>query len=136
MKIAQIQNLRLKLKIALGSTLLSYFSLLLLVAAYNIFHPDGSIKYWLFQSIPLLIFIPGIIQRRFRTYSWMCFVILIYFIHYADKLSTDPSSIINWMAIFLTVVLFNGAMMTSRWMQYFNVSQRSNDDPEEQSASK
>lgn len=132
MKIAQIQNLRLKLKIALGSTLLSYFSLLLLIAVYNIFHPGGSIKYWLFQSIPLLIFIPGIIQRRFRTYSWMCFVILIYFIHYADKLSTDPGSIANWIAIFLTVVLFNGAMMTSRWMQYFNVSQDSSESSSDQ----
>ena len=123
MKAAQINNLRSKLKIALGSTLLSYAALLLLIAVGNIFQPDGSVKYWLLQSIPLLIFVPGILQRHFRTYSWICFVVLIYFIHYADKLSTDPGSIINWVGIFLTVTLFNGAMLTSRWMQYFTLEQ-------------
>lgn len=116
-----IQSLRLKLKVALASTLISYALLLLVIAVNNIVRADGSIKYWLLQSIPLLIFVPGIIKRHFRTYSWMCFVILIYFIHYADKLSTDPGSIINWLAITLTVVLFNGAMMTSRWMQYWSI---------------
>lgn len=116
-----IQSLRLKLKVALASTLISYALLLLVIAVNNIVRADGSIKYWLLQSIPLLIFVPGIIKRHFRTYSWMCFVILIYFIHYADKLSTDPGSIINWLAIALTVVLFNGAMMTSRWMQYWSI---------------
>ncbi len=123
MKTAQINNLRIKLKIALGTSLLSYAALMLLIAVGNIFTPDGSIKYWLLQSIPLLIFVPGILQRRFRTYSWICFVVLIYFIHYADKLSTDPGSIINWAGIVLTVILFNGAMFTSRWMQYFTLEQ-------------
>jgi len=122
----QRARLQLKLKIARLASLFSYIALLLVIAINQGVQANGSIKYWILQSVPLLIFVPGIffpkyVQRPFRTYSWMCFVILIYFIHYADKLSTDPGSIVNWIAIFLTVLLFNSAMMTSRWMQYFSL---------------
>jgi len=126
-------RLQLKLKIALITSLFSYITLLLVIAINQWVQPDGTIKYWILQSVPLLIFIPGIffpkyVQRPFRTYSWMCFVILIYFIHYADKLSTDPGSIINWIAISLTLLLFNSAMMTSRWMQHFSLIDSQRDD--------
>lgn len=70
------------------------------------------------KLIPLLIFIPGLIKQTFRTYSWICFVCLIYFVAifpvaYTRSLWSD------WLITFLVTTLFISSMMTSRWLQYW-----------------
>lgn len=102
----------------------SYGGLLLLFALNNLFTPDGSFKLWLVQSIPLLIFIPGLKQQRFRTYSWICFVILLYF---TWSVVNAMSPFVRWqdiLVVALSVIIFISAMMISRWMQYWQYYQR------------
>lgn len=70
------------------------------------------------KLIPLLIFIPGLIKQTFRTYSWICFVCLIYFVAifpvaYTRSLWSD------WLITVLVTILFISSMMTSRWLQYW-----------------
>jgi uncharacterized membrane protein len=70
------------------------------------------------KLIPLLIFIPGLIKQTFRTYSWICFVCLIYFVAifpvaYTRNLWSD------WLITVLVITLFVSSMMTSRWLQYW-----------------
>ena len=70
------------------------------------------------KLIPLLIFIPGLIKQTFRTYSWICFVCLIYFVvifpvAYTRSLWSD------WLITLLVTILFISSMMTSRWLQYW-----------------
>ena len=36
---------------------------------------------WLIQTAPLLIFLPGLHRSRMRSYAWLSFVVLMYFIH-------------------------------------------------------
>lgn len=36
---------------------------------------------WFIQVAPLLIFATGLHRNTFRTYGWMCFVVLLYFTH-------------------------------------------------------
>ena len=36
---------------------------------------------WLIQTAPLLIFMPGLHRSRVRSYAWLSFVVLMYFIH-------------------------------------------------------
>jgi uncharacterized membrane protein len=70
------------------------------------------------KLIPLLIFVPGLIKQTFRTYSWICFVCLVYFVAifpvaYTRSLWSD------WLITALVTILFISSMMTSRWLQYW-----------------
>ena len=58
----------------------SYALLLLLITWLNFQSPENGIGLWLFKIIPLIIFIPGFIKRYYRSYSWICFAVLPYFI--------------------------------------------------------
>lgn len=121
------------LRIARGICLACYVVMLVLFTAQNIFSADGGIKLWLVQTLPLLIFIPGLIQQRFRTYSWICFVILLYF---TWSVVNVMSPFIRWLdviVVVLSVTIFITAMMTSRWLQYwqyFNHQNKTQPRPE------
>jgi uncharacterized membrane protein len=63
-------------------------------------------------------------QQRFRTYSWICFVILLYF---TWSVVNAMSPFVRWqdiLVVALSVIIFISAMMISRWMQYWQYYQR------------
>lgn len=101
----------------------SFWGLLLLFTVLNIIRDTGSIKLWLVQIIPLAIFIPQMIKDTHRGYSWLCFVALIYFVAIIPLL-LGRWWWSDWTITLLVSVLFIGAMMTSRWLQYWNYFQR------------
>lgn len=110
-----------KLTLGLWITHSSYAIFLVLISWLNFQSigtqpADSSIKLWLVKIFPLLIFLPGFIKRKYRTYSWICFAILPYFI-WITPLVMGRGSWSDWTLIALIVVLFISAMMTSRWMQ-------------------
>lgn len=41
----------------------------------------ATLVIWLVQIVPLAAFLPGLHQRRLRSYAWVSFVILLYFMH-------------------------------------------------------
>jgi len=51
---------------------------------------------WLLQTIPLLIFLPGLLRTRPRIFAWLSFVILLYFMH-AVLLAFDPAR--RWLGV-------------------------------------
>jgi len=72
-----------------------YSQLLVLIAFYGLIltfsvktmaavvlgsNPAAAVAVWVFQTAPLLIFIPGLYARHLRTYAWLSFVSLLYFI--------------------------------------------------------
>ncbi len=97
--------------------LISYASLILIIAYHELQIPiDWPVA--CMKLIPLLIFIPGLLKQTHRTYSWICFVCLIYFVAifpvaYTRNLWSD------WLITFLVTSLFISSMMTSRWLQYW-----------------
>lgn len=93
----------------------SYIGFLVLISWQN-FALDNGVKLWLVKVLPLLIFIPGFIKAHYRTYSWLCFAVLPYFI-WLTPLVMGRGSLADWLLIILIVVLFIAAMMTSRWLQ-------------------
>lgn len=102
----------------------AYISLLLLFTLLNVFGDGGGITLWLVQCVPLLIFIPGLLSQQYRTYSWICFVILAYF---TWAVVNVMSPLIRWhdvVVLILTVIIFISAMMVSRWLQYWQYYQR------------
>ena len=64
---------------------------------------------------PLLLFVPGMLKDRLRSYIWICFVSLGYFIVLVERLFAQPGS---WLAIIGLVAvtsLFISAMLYVRW---------------------
>lgn len=101
--------------------LICYAVMLLLFCLLNLFLDQGSFKLLLVQCVPLLIFVPGLVQQRYRTYSWICFVILPYF---TWSVVNVMSPLIRWhdiAVLILSVIIFVTAMMASRWLQYWQV---------------
>ena len=100
----------------LRATHISYALLLLLISWLNFQAPENGIGLWLFKIIPLAIFIPGFYKRYYRAYSWICFAVLPYFI-WIIPLALGRGDWSDWVIVALTVIIFNAAMMSSRWMQ-------------------
>lgn len=70
---------------------------------------------WLAVLLPLLIFLPGMLQDQLRSYIWLCFVLLLYFMRLVVALFESPDSPIAIAGMVGVVVLFISAMMYVRW---------------------
>lgn len=70
---------------------------------------------WLGKLLPLLIFLPGLLRDRLRSYIWLCFVSLLYFIALVERLFAVPGSPLAVTGMVAVVVLFVAAMMYVRW---------------------
>lgn len=108
-----------KLRAGRWITLGCYASLLILFTLLNLVRDNGSVKFWLMQCIPLLIFLPALRNETHRTYSWLCFVALMYFAGIVPLLMSRWWWS-DWTITLLVTVLFIASMMTSRWLQYWN----------------
>jgi uncharacterized membrane protein len=97
----------------------SYVALLLMLTINYLLSDDMKFVHWLVATLPLAIFIRGLLKPQHRTYSWLCFVLLMYFL-FLVPLLMSYWSLTYWLMTILVTVLFVAAMMTSRWLQYWN----------------
>ncbi len=111
------ESLTKRVRIARLISLHAYGGLILLYSLLNYLAESDGFSWWLIQCVPLLIFIPGLIGNHYKTYSWLCFVVLIYFTALVPVLMSDAATGNHWVQMLLIVILFVGAMMTSRWRQ-------------------
>ena len=72
----------------------------------------------IFTFVPLLILVPGLYVERYKTISMLCFVTLLYFVVTVSNLFAADANAFDVAELVLLVVLFNAAMMFSRWKQY------------------
>ena len=70
---------------------------------------------WLGKLVPLLIFLPGMLRDRLRSYIWLCFVCLLYFIAMVERLFALPGNALAVTGTVAVVTLFVAAMMYVRW---------------------
>ena len=92
-------------------------SLVLLIAAQAL---DSWVRQappviWGLRVLPLVVFLPGLIRDRVRTYIWLCFVILLYFLTLVLRLFYDPADPVAWVGMGCVFVLFTAAMLYARW---------------------
>lgn len=111
--------LKKKLRIGQITAIGSYAALLLFFTLSNLLQDSGSLRTWLVSVLPLLIFIPGLIKQTHRTYSWICFMSLMYFVIIIPLLMSRWLWS-DWTITILVCSLFISAMMTSRWLQYWH----------------
>jgi uncharacterized membrane protein len=108
-----------------GTLLITYFTyigLLALIAYTFISNEAHSWELFAFQSIPLILVLPGLINMRFRAHSCLCFIILVYFVAYVVEAWSPIGDITDWIGLALSIVIFNGAMMSSRGLQRVDVT--------------
>ena len=70
---------------------------------------------WVAVLLPLIVFLPGMLRDNLRSFIWLCFVLLLYFMRLVVALferPTDPLAISGMTAV---VILFVAAMLYVRW---------------------
>lgn len=70
---------------------------------------------WLVKLLPLLLFLPGMLRDNLRSYIWICFVCLGYFLVLVQRIFAEPDSPLVIIGLAAVVVLFIAAMMYVRW---------------------
>ena len=70
---------------------------------------------WLVYLLPLLIFLPGMLRDSLRSYIWLCFVCLLYFMRLVEHLFAEPGTPLAVIGTIAVVTLFIAAMMYVRW---------------------
>ncbi len=88
-----------------------YAALLLTFTAYGLAQiPSGNITaiivLWLIKVLPLLIFLPGLLRRKLRTYAWLSFVVLLYFIQGVQSAFTEEARLYGIIVSGLLSLLF------------------------------
>ncbi|MBE9537674.1 MAG: DUF2069 domain-containing protein [Proteobacteria bacterium] len=83
---------------------------------------------WLGRALPLLIFLPGMLKGNLRSYIWLCFVSLLYFIALVERLVAQPSDILAALGMLAVVTMFTAAMLFVRWRAREIKAAASNDE--------
>jgi uncharacterized membrane protein len=66
---------------------------------------------WAGKLLPLLLFVPGMLRDRLRSFIWLCFVVLLYFITLVERLFAQPESTLASVGMVAVVGLFVSAML-------------------------
>lgn len=69
---------------------------------------------WCGKLLPLLLFVPGMLKDRLRSFIWLCFISLLYFISLVERLFALPGSLLAQTGMVAVVVLFVAAMLYVR----------------------
>ncbi|TDG14819.1 DUF2069 domain-containing protein [Seongchinamella unica] len=70
---------------------------------------------WLAVLLPLLVFLPGMLQDNLRSFIWLCFVCLLYFMRLVVSLFENPANVLAIIGMVAVVLLFCSGMMYVRW---------------------
>lgn len=110
---------------------LVYASLLLalFVEVYVSLHDGAPWLIWLLRLMPLLIFVRGMRADNLRSYIWLCFVCLIYFMTAVLRLFADPENMATIVGLAAIVTLFTSSMLYVRWRAQQLKSDSSPEEP-------
>ena len=112
-----IKHLPTKLRYGTWITYLLLATVVGLFCYWGLLRQQFSIAIFVVQSTPLLALVPGLVSRSYRSYSWLCFVLLFYFILAVERALTSVASFTDFIFLTVVIMLFISSMMTSRWLQ-------------------
>jgi uncharacterized membrane protein len=98
-------------------TFMGYITLLVVIALDSWVASEAFWGIWILQTIPLLLILPGLLTKYYRSYSWLCFLMLAYFISYVVQVYSPTRDLHDWFGLVATVAVFMSAMFASRWLQ-------------------
>lgn len=70
---------------------------------------------WVLKLLPLLMFFPGMKRDNLRSYIWLCFVCLGYFVVLVQRVFAQPDNLLVISGLVSVVILFTAAMLYVRW---------------------
>lgn len=93
------------------AVVICYSALLLIFTLYALWQiPGGNVTaivvLWLIKALPLLIFVPGLRARKLRTYAWLSFVTLLYFVQSVQTAFTQDGRLYGIVVSVLLALLF------------------------------
>ncbi|WP_122665892.1 DUF2069 domain-containing protein [Pseudomonas viridiflava] len=108
-----------RVKISRLISLTSFFGLIALLSIYYLWIADlHGARPWvilLIELVPLLLFAPGIISRSPRAYSWLCFVVNLYFIKGALAAFDPNRALFGVLEMLASLAVFVSALLYIRW---------------------
>ncbi len=108
-----------RVKISRLISLSSFFGLIALLSIYYLWIADlHGARPWvilLIELVPLLLFAPGIISGSPRAYSWLCFVVNLYFIKGALAAFDPNRSLFGILEMLASLAVFVSALLYIRW---------------------
>ncbi len=69
------------------------------------------------QLLPLLALLPGLLSQYYRVFSWLCFVMLLYFVFAVMGAMSSMATAYDIVFLILCVLLFSSSMFCSRYAQ-------------------
>ncbi|MFT5083157.1 MAG: putative membrane protein [Lentisphaeria bacterium] len=114
---APIKHLANKLRYGTWASYFFLGALISLFCYWGLARPHFSPVVFSLQSVPLLALLPGMLSKSYRSFSWLCFVLLIYFIFAVERALTSVATLTDIIFLALVITLFITSMMTSRWLQ-------------------
>lgn len=93
----------------------SAWAILLLQQAMDALSHQAPWFIWSLKLLPLLLFLPGMLRDNLRSYIWLCFVCLGYFLVLVQRAFAQPDSPLVITGMVAVVVLFIAAMLYVRW---------------------
>ena len=110
-------NFSRKAKLSRIVVLVGVLTLITVYCLIHVLSGEYVLMKCIISAMPLAIFIPGLLSRRYRTGSLLCFVLLIYFMVATQQLFNPGDLVIDWIIMFLIVALFTISMFYARWQQ-------------------
>lgn len=84
---------------------------------------DNPALIWLVQVVPLLLPALGLLQKKPRSFIWLCFIVLFYFSASVIAIYQDITGLYGWLRTGFSLVLFISAMLASRGLAQANHSE-------------
>ncbi|MDO6683030.1 MULTISPECIES: DUF2069 domain-containing protein [unclassified Oceanobacter] len=117
-----------KARLAYRCLIGSYIALLLVLLVSTLSNPPAAaepgLSMWLtgfgiavFKSLPLMLFIPGLIARSHKSAAWLAYMILLYFVVSILFLFTPGSGTWGWLMVFACLAIFISAILFTRWQK-------------------
>jgi len=99
-------------------SIVSYYSLVLLFLAFNLYNLQTNLFIRLIiagiQISPLLLFMKGLHVSHTRSVIWLCFLSLVYFIQGVMNALSDIHSFFGWGVIIMSTLLFTSLALSIR----------------------
>lgn len=105
--------------------MITFYALLTLFTAYGVmqFIQTGNLPavifLWTIKMLPLMIFIPGLHKRHLRTYAWLSFVTLLYFVIGVQTAFVETTRIYGIIVTLAFSVLFCALILYIRSFRNF-----------------
>lgn len=121
------------LRISRIVVLVSFFAFLIEFCASILWFPTPSksgldfntrLTVCLVFVAPLLIFLPGVLLKKYRSHIWLCFLLMLYFCRAVMNLFSEEARLLDWLDLTLIIVLFSSAMLYARWRGRMLVAMR------------